>query len=233
MEAEATEALSGMIEWLRHLASDEFGRSLITMSGTLLAVALGAFLGTFKDVFVENGKRKRLAWLTAVRLTVVLDKYVDHCAENVQDSGQYDPEGTRHTRVAQPVLEFPADLGWTSLHRQLMYAAFRLKAEHDGIERGLDFIGDEIAYPPDYEEYYAEKSVLFSQQGLAALELIRSLKDHYEVPTADRCRYDPRDTFNRKLEERKKRDEERAALTERMSKLPLAPGQPPSLFPTT
>lgn len=220
-----------MIEWLRHLAADEFGRNLITIAGTLTAVAFGTFLGAFKDVFIEGGKRKRLAWLTAVRLTVILDKYVDNCAENVQDTGQYDNNGERHTRVPQPQLEYPADLGWTSLHRQLMYAAFRLKIEHDSVESGLDFTGSEIATPPDFEEYYAEKGVWFSQQGLSALELIRSLKDHYEVPTADRRGYDPRDTFNRKLDERNKLDEERAEYMERMAKIPFDPTKPPGLFP--
>lgn len=36
-----------MIEWLRHLAADEFGRIVITIAGTLTAVALGTFLGAF------------------------------------------------------------------------------------------------------------------------------------------------------------------------------------------
>lgn len=220
-----------MIEWLRLQASDEFGRTILTVSGALIAVALGAFLGTFKDVFIESGKRKRLAWLSAVRLSVILDKYVDHCAENVQDTGEYDHEGVRHTRVRQPNLEYPSDLGWTSLHRQLLYAGFKLKAEHDSVENSLEFVGSEIAFPPDYEEYYEEKSVMFSEQGLAALELIRSLKDHYDVPTANRRSYNPRDTFERKIEERRKRDEERAAYTARMSKVPLDPTQPPGTLP--
>ncbi|MDI5924547.1 hypothetical protein QBK93_07615 [Rhizobium leguminosarum] len=220
-----------MIEWLRQLASDDFGKTIITVSGTLVAVALGAFLGTFKDVWIESGKRKRLAWLTAVRLTVILDKYVDNCLANVQDTGEYDHENVRHTKVPQPELEYPADLGWTSLHRQLMYAAFRLKVEHDSVESGLDFIGREIAFPPDYEEYYEEKSVMFSEQGLVALELIRSLKDHYDVPAADRKGYDPRDTFNRKLNERRKLNEERAVYMERMSKIPFDPTKPPGAFP--
>ncbi|UFW65812.1 hypothetical protein RlegWSM1455_07255 [Rhizobium laguerreae] len=220
-----------MIEWFRHLAADEVGRNLITIAGTLTAVAFGTFLGAFKDVFIESGKRKRLAWLTAVRLTVILDKYVDNCSENVRDTGQYDHKGERHTRVPQPQLEYPADLGWTSLHRQLMYAAFRLKVEHDSVESGLEFTGSDIASPPDYEEYYAEKGVWFSHQGMAALELIRSLKDHYGVPTADRRGFDPRDTFDRKLEERRKLDEKRTAYMERMAKIPFDPTKPPVLFP--
>ncbi|TAW65413.1 hypothetical protein ELI15_14055 [Rhizobium ruizarguesonis] len=220
-----------MIEWLRKLAADEFGRIVITIAGTLTAVALGTFLGTFKDVFIENGKRKRLAWLTAVRLTVILDKYVDNCSENVQDTGHYDNEGVRHTRVAQPQLEYPSDLGWTSLHRQLMYAAFRLKVAHDSVESSLEFIGSEISFPPDYDEYYAEKRVSFSEQGLAALELIRSLKDHYDVPTADRRGYDPLGTFNGMLEARDKEDAEREARRQELERKRIAAGEPPGLFP--
>ncbi|MCQ1855832.1 hypothetical protein [Neorhizobium galegae] len=220
-----------MIEWLRNLAADEFGRNLITIGGTLIAVAFGTFLGAFKDVFIEGGKRKRLAWLTAVRLTVILDKYVDECSACVQDEGSYDPEGYRHTNGAEPTLEYPGDLGWTSLKRELMYAAFRLKVEHDSVVKGLEFVGSEIAFPPDYEEYYSEKRVLFSNQGLATLELVRSWKDHYGVPTADRRDYDPRTTFDRMLAQRAKYDAEREARRQELEKKRIEAGEPPGLFP--
>lgn len=220
-----------MIEWLRGIAADEFGRTLLTLSGALIGVGLGAFLGTFKDVFIESGKRKRLAWLTAVRLTVILDKYVDDCSENVQDGGDYDQQGERQTRVRQPDLDYPDDLGWTSLHRELMYAAFRLKVEHDSADKALEFVGSEIAFPPDYDEYWDEKKVLFSNQGLAALELIRSLKDHYGVPTADRRGYEPRDTFDRMLTEREKEAAEKEARRQELERKRIAAGEPPGLFP--
>jgi len=220
-----------MIEWLRQIASDEFGRLILTIAGTLLAVALGAFLGTFKDVFIETGKRKRLAWLTAVRLTVILDKYVDQCVENVQDDGQYDNEGERHARVALPLLEYPDDLGWTSLHRQLMYAAFRLKVDHDSAGTNLDFISSAIAFPPDYGEYWREKRIVFSDLGLATLELIRSLQDHYAVPTADRGGYDPRDTFKRVLAEQERKDAEREARRKKLELKRIAASEPPDTFP--
>ncbi len=220
-----------MIEWLRHQASDEFGRTILTVSGALLAVAIGAFLGGFKDAIIESGKRKRLAWLTAMRLTVLLDKYVDDCAENVQDGGDYDQQGERQTRVPEPDLTYPDDLGWTSLHRELMYGAFRLKVAHDSADKALQFIGSEIAFPPDYEEYWDEKKVLFSHQGLAALEIIRSLTDHYGVPTADRRGYEPRDTFKRMLAEREREDAEKAARQREYERKRIERGEPPGLFP--
>lgn len=112
-----------------------------------------------------------------------------------------------------------------------MYAAFRLKVEHDSVESGLDFIGSEIAFPPDYEEYYAEKSLMFSRQGMAAIELIRSLKDHYGVPTKERREYNPRDKFDRKLEERRKLDEKHSAHLRRTAEASADPTKPPGLFP--
>ncbi|WP_141471790.1 MULTISPECIES: hypothetical protein [Sinorhizobium] len=203
----------------------------MTVTGALIGVGLGAFLGTFKDVFIESGKRKRLAWLTAVRLTVILDKYVDDCTSNVRDDGYYDPQGERFPRVSEPDLEYPEDLGWTSLHRQLMYAAFRLKVEHDSTEKALEFIGSEIAFPPDYDEYWDEKKVLFSNQGLAALELIRSLKDHYGVPTADRRGYETRDTFNRMIAERQKEDADKEARRRELERKRIEAGEPADIFP--
>ena len=61
------------------------------------------------------------------------------------------------------------------MHRELTYAAFRSKVEHDSVVKGLEFTGSEIASPPHYEEYYADKAICFSTHGLAALQLIRSL----------------------------------------------------------
>lgn len=48
------------MDWLKELASDDFGKAVLTVSGTLLITAFGAFIGGAKDIAVDWWKRRRL-----------------------------------------------------------------------------------------------------------------------------------------------------------------------------
>ncbi|NTF64963.1 hypothetical protein [Rhizobium rhizogenes] len=219
-----------MLEWFKTFASDDIGKTITGAFIALAAVALGALLGVLKDLFVESAKRKRLAWLTAVRLTVILDRYVDECATHADDDGEADEKGYYRLRHPQPDLVYPEDLAWTSLTKQLMYDAFKLKVRHDGTISGLDFLYNEVASPPDYGEYFAEKGEKISRRGQDAVKLVGKLKRKYGVPTADRNEYSPQNTFDRVVEAYETRVAKREVRRQELERKRVQAGEPPDFI---
>ncbi len=217
-----------MTEWLKSFASDDLGKTIVGAALALIAVAFGAFLNGLKDLFVESAKRKRLAWLTAMRLTVILDRYVDECATHAADDGEYNNEGNLNLRYPEPDLVYPEDLAWTSLKKQIMYGAFSLQVRHDGTISTLNFTAREIALDPDRTEYFAEKGEMISRRGLDALELIRKIKKKYRVPTAERGEFNPRAIFKREIASYETRVAEREARRQEVPGFILTP--PPAGF---
>jgi hypothetical protein len=220
-------------DWLWQLSENESGRTIFTGAVALGGVALGGFVSTATAISIERGRRTREGALAAIRLTVILDRYIENCETSALDAGEVDADGNYHNRYPLPDLTFPDEIQWTSLPRSLMYAAFRLKVDHDDTDRGLAFIYSEIAVGPDREEYFVEKRVVFPKLGLAAIELLRMLKDLFDVPLTDRSQYDPRDTFERLLAEKKQLDEDRKAYIEQLERERIARGDPPGLLPPT
>lgn len=211
-----------MMEWLKSLAVDD-AKTIVGAAIALLAVAFGALLNGFKDLFVESSKRKRLAWLTAMRLTVILDRYVDECATHATDDGEYNNEGKLNLRYPEPDLVYPEDLAWTSLKKQIMYGAFSLQVRHNGTISTLNFTASEIALDPDRTEYFAEKGEMISRRGLDALELIRKIKKKYRVPTAERGNFNPHAIFKREIASYEARVADQEARRQEMSGFMLPP----------
>jgi hypothetical protein len=221
----------GFIDWLLQFSDNESRRTLFTSFVGLAGVVLGGIVSTATAVSIERGRRRREAAFAAIRLTAILDRYIEDCATSATDGGERHSDEYYRNRYPTPDLIFPDEMAWTALPRNLMYAAHRLKVDHDSGEKGLDFVYNEIAFGYEKDEYFTEKRVVYSRLGLAAVEILRLLKDRFDVPLTDRTDYDPRKTFDRLLDERSRLDTERQTRIEQMERERIERGDPPGLFP--
>ena len=181
--------------WLSEFADTELGKTVITVSGTLLVVTFGVFLGTLKDLFLDHWKRRRLTKYHAMLVASQLDQLIADCLEVLDDPKFEDKEGTFRGTVADPVLEWRSDIDWPSITHRLMYDCLALPPKAEAASRAAGFVAEHISGPPDYHEYFVEREYRFAEVGLEAERVLRGLINKYDVQSrshGDRC---PKDDF--------------------------------------
>lgn len=98
-----------------------------------------------------------------------------------------------------------------------MYRLLSLPNESETAERCLDG-ADNVATPPDYEEWYEERRVQYSKIGLTAFALTQELRKKYGIPAQEFDYWNPAE----RLAEAKARVD-----TERAKQSPFPPPSPP------
>lgn len=95
---------------------------------------------------------------------------------------------------------------------------FKLLSFPSEIEEGnrmINFAG-EIAGPPDYEEWFVERKVFYSQFGLMAFKMSEELADRYHIKKKTYNNWNPvndlTDELKSALKEQKKLDEEQREI---------------------
>lgn len=160
---------------------------------------VGAFviflLGVAKDYWMRRAQRKSAARYLAIRVTCILDDFIESCMEAVGDDGlcqgQTAADGSREPQVGEIYcIEYPTGLDWTSIDHALMYQLLslpsRLKAANGTIEGTWQF-----SYPPDYEEFFEERCLKYSELGLIALGFTQELRRRYNLPENVASYWDP------------------------------------------
>ncbi|MBZ9942427.1 hypothetical protein LB533_15130 [Mesorhizobium sp. BR1-1-13] len=187
-----------------------------TAFGTLAVTYFGSWLALGRETKLKKEDRDRHAAYLAVRIVAVLDPFVYACCDVVADKGSSDAEGYRHSDVNAPELAFPADVNWKSIDSGLMYRILTLPNEIASARQSMGFVGQHIACPPDYEEWYEERAFQFGTLGIAALDLATELRGKFGIPMRDYSRYDPRPVLERAFAEREKMLKQSAANTKRI-----------------
>ncbi|QRM45138.1 hypothetical protein [Rhizobium sp. BG4] len=111
---------------LKNFVSDDFGKAIFTVAGTLLVTGFGVWLGAFKELFTDWWRRRRQARYHAMLLAVTLDQLVDDCMTAAFDDGIADQEGERVTTSANPAIVWPDALDWPLLNTEVMYRCLLL-----------------------------------------------------------------------------------------------------------
>ncbi|MDO9461865.1 MAG: hypothetical protein Q7N95_17350, partial [Alphaproteobacteria bacterium] len=163
--------------------------AVATTFGTVLVTFVGHRMTVSKD---SEAERERHARYLAIRVVCVLDPFVSECCNIAQDSGMPDHEGTYHPRFDDPVISFPDDVDWRSITPNLMYRILGFRNEIDVAQQSIAFVGDEIAFPPDYDDYFEERVIQYGQLGLTALALANDLRNSYGIPMQDYGNWNPR-----------------------------------------
>lgn len=200
------------METIKEFAKDDFGKVVITVLGTLIVTGFGVWLGAAKDIFTDWWKRRRLVRYHAMLLATTLDQLIDDCEAVAFDDGQYDQEGVRHHTSPSPTIRWPEALDWTLIPSDLMYRCLLLPGMIKSANESAAFIADNVAGPPDYEEYFDELQHRFSSIGLSAVHLLKRLKESYDVQHQDRAHSNPQKDFEgriRKIDQSREEDRER------------------------
>lgn len=151
----------------------------------LIGVIIGASITWFKEYWTNKDATRKNAQYLAIRVVCILDKFVEDCVDVIKDDGlsfgQRNPDGCLDPQVKAPGAPvFPGDVDWKSIDHELMYKILSFPSDVDGGDRIIKFTED-IASPPDFEDWFAERRFQYSRFGLAAYKLSEELSIKYNI----------------------------------------------------
>jgi hypothetical protein len=193
-----------------------------TIIGALIGfvgVALGLLASWVKDWLECRRLRNQQATYLAVRVICMLGEYTDKCVKVVQDDGtimgqaaERDNQGFEHyiPQVAlPPAPDFPDDMDWKALDGNLMYRILAFPNLVRSTNEGINFVANEVASPPDYDELFEARWDGYANLGLKAVELVRLLRNKYGLPEDSPNEWNPDWNPKDYLEQKKKKVEDR------------------------
>lgn len=172
----------------------------------LVGVLIGVFSTWGQSWWSERRSTGRAAHYLAVRVVCVLDQYVERCAEVVSDDGlsfgQRNPDGCLEPQVPLPGPPmFPEDVDWKSIGHDLMYRLLAMPAEVEEADQAIEFVGSVVAFPPDYDEFFEERSYQYGRIGLKASALADELRKIYRIPQRERGDWNPLEKLSEAIKE--------------------------------
>jgi len=157
-----------------------------------VGVVLGAILTLFRDFWTDYRTRKRKAAYLAIRVTCVLERFIDGCVSVAQDNGEEDQQGCLHTTAPRPELNLEElDVDWQSLPLDLMYEILNFPSDIEEANKFIASVTEYVACPPDYEEAFEERHYQYSKLGLKAHDLATRLRAKYGMPKKKFENWDP------------------------------------------
>lgn len=148
-----------------------------------VGVVLGAILTLFRDFWTDYRTRERKATYLAIRVTCILERFIDGCVSVALDEGEEDERGLLHTTASRPELNLEAlDVDWQSLNLDLMYEILNFPSDIEESNKIVDSVAEHVAFPPYYEEIFEERQYQFSKLGLKAHDLATRLRAKYSIP---------------------------------------------------
>jgi hypothetical protein len=169
----------------------------------LIGVLVGSIIPWLQTYWTNKRAMDKNAKYLAIRVVCILDKYVEDCAEVVKDDGlslgQRTSQGYLQPQVEVPVVPvFPEDIDWKSIEHELMYKILSLPSEIEGFNRIIKATED-IAYPPDYEDWFNERAFYYCQLGLRAYKLSGELCTKYSIKKKIYNDWDPETDLKKEL----------------------------------
>lgn len=163
--------------------------------GGLIALA-GQCLMWFITTRTSQKERLRLErkaqQYLATRLIIILDEYVGDCYSTVHDPLGVNAEGYTKATVPDPQLTLP-DGDYSILETQLMYTVLRLPSKNRNVVEALPYFYDDF---PDFDSLFRFRREKFSELGLLAATVVRTLCNTYSLPMPEReAFYRPEEEF--------------------------------------
>jgi hypothetical protein len=220
------------------LEREEHVGGVVLGIGSIVLTAILTNIGTFyvtRYTLTQSAKNEsaarqeeldRHARYLAIRVVCKLDPFVSGCCHVVLDEGAEDQEGVTFPRVEDPVLSFPEDVDWKTIRPDLMYRILGFPNEMDAAEQSIDFVRDQVAGPPDYEEYFEERTIQYGKLGLAALALADEIRETFAIPQREKhANWDPLKTLEKAVAEAKKQREKSAGQQAELMEAGAKPGE--------
>lgn len=150
-----------------------------------IGVIVGAALPLTSGWVTRYLEKKRSAEHLAIRITCVLDQYIEECLDVAIDDGLYlgqrESDGTLSAQSEHPKPpEYPAEAVWASVEKRIMYAALALQTETTRAVRVIDSVVP-FSDPPDYEPFFETRRIEFSKLGLKAIAIADELRRTYKI----------------------------------------------------
>lgn len=96
-----------------------------------------------------------------------------------------------------------------------MYRILTFPNSARGENRRIQWVCDEDAWPPYYEEVFEARQKGYAKLGLEAVEIVEELRRQFKLPEANRPLWDAKKFLEDKLEKLKKRK----AIAEKQEKM--------------
>ena len=165
--------------------------------GTVTGAILTAGFGLGRELLINHGARKRKATYLSIRISCLLDRYVDGCLDVVNDAGTsygrpsningcYDPT------VSHPKLDFQSiDVDWQALSPKLMYKILSFPNKIEDANNQIRGISEYVADPPFYSELFEERQLQYSILGIESAALASELREEYDFPLREYGEWNP------------------------------------------
>jgi hypothetical protein len=156
----------------------------------LVGVVVGSILTLAKDLLNLHLNRKERAKYLAIRVTFLLEKYIDECIEVARDDGREagpDEQGCIQFYTSYPSVTFESiDVDWKSLPIDLMYNILSLPSDIKYAEERISAVAEVGSGPPTYEEETEERRLQHVKLGVIADDISNELRLKYKLPERKR-----------------------------------------------
>lgn len=166
----------------------------------LAGVFVGSGISWFQSYWTTKKENNKSARYLAIRLVCILDKYMEDCISVVKDDGlsegQRSAEGCLEPQIlSPPVPTYPDDIDWKSIDHDLMYELLSFPTEIEDGNRMISASND-IAFPPDYQDWFDERKFYYCKFGLIAHKLSNDLSRKYGIKKKMYNNWDPVEDFS-------------------------------------
>lgn len=199
--------------------AEEFDTIILTAILSTVGAALVAYFGHKLTVSRDAAaERERRAQYLAIKVVCCLDNFVTQCYEAAADEGIADVDGYYRPDSSQPELDLPTDVDWQSVAPRLMYRTLSLPNEIARADASIDWVANNIASPPDYDEFFEERMKRYSQIGLISLNLGKEYRIKFKIPELEQTKDWSIEEELRKLQSKvEARERDRVAQSARMT----------------
>lgn len=153
----------------------------------LIGVVLGVLLNAIKEWWFQKSKNKKDLEYLAIRISCVLDTFVNGCADVVADDGlcygQPDQDGCRSIQTKTPNFDpLSVEVEWKALPANIMYEVLNFPNQIESANHKISGAFEYAASPPDYEEGFEERQLQYAALGLIAHSLASTLRSIGHLP---------------------------------------------------
>jgi hypothetical protein len=172
----------------------------------LVGVLIGAAISWGQAYWFSRRDAERAAQYLAVRIVCIFDKFLEDCVSVVKDKGMPGQDGTYEPQEKAPDMpSFPNDIDWKCIDHNLMYEILSFPSDIEAGDNTISFIANEVASPPDYDEFFEERAIQYVRFGLRAHKLASELREKYDIPPKKYDGWNPVKELNSEFKEIQKR----------------------------
>ena len=153
----------------------------------LIGVILGVLLNAVKEWWFQKGRNKKGLEYLAIRISCILDTFVNGCADVVADDGlcygQTDQDRCRSIQTKTPNFDpLSVEVEWKTLPAEIMHEVLSFPNQIEAINHKISGAFEYAASPPDYEEGFEERQLQYATLGLKAHSLASKLRRIGNLP---------------------------------------------------